>query len=242
MFWGTCTYGIEICGRSPCGPGVLPCCPHKKLEQSHLYSGPSDEIRVTYIRKMDDPPMTSILRLPRLSSRWKQGGRDEVHLPSKGWSAWGVPGAAEGLGLEGKVSLCFSPRSRSLPSPSLAHGWSPMGLDLFILVSLMSFLIKCFLGSGGSYWAVSALCLQHTFLSCDSRQKGQMQKRNEGKTVDERQLFHGTSASFVEAICQQNFDWRVCGLHGTSFGKGKGEGGLQQNPASLHCPGHRKPF
>ncbi|XP_036086717.1 protein mono-ADP-ribosyltransferase PARP12 [Rousettus aegyptiacus] len=51
-------------------------------------------------------------------------------------------------------------------------------------------------------------------------QKGQMQKRNEGKTVDERQLFHGTSASFVEAICQQNFDWRVCGLHGTSFGKG----------------------
>ncbi|KAM5255444.1 protein mono-ADP-ribosyltransferase PARP12 [Ctenodactylus gundi] len=51
-------------------------------------------------------------------------------------------------------------------------------------------------------------------------QKGQMQKRNEGKEVDERQLFHGTSVSFVEAICQQNFDWRICGLHGTSYGKG----------------------
>nr|XP_027807938.1 protein mono-ADP-ribosyltransferase PARP12 [Marmota flaviventris] len=51
-------------------------------------------------------------------------------------------------------------------------------------------------------------------------QKGQMQKRNEGKEVDERQLFHGTSTNFVDAICQQNFDWRVCGLHGTSFGKG----------------------
>ncbi|KAK2499566.1 hypothetical protein MC885_005836 [Smutsia gigantea] len=51
-------------------------------------------------------------------------------------------------------------------------------------------------------------------------QKGQMQKRNGGKVVDERQLFHGTSASFVDAICQQNFDWRVCGLHGTSYGKG----------------------
>ncbi|XP_037370268.1 protein mono-ADP-ribosyltransferase PARP12 [Talpa occidentalis] len=51
-------------------------------------------------------------------------------------------------------------------------------------------------------------------------QRGQMQKRNGGKTVDERQLFHGTSASFVDAICQQNFDWRVCGLHGTSYGKG----------------------
>lgn len=51
-------------------------------------------------------------------------------------------------------------------------------------------------------------------------QKGQMQKKNGGKAVDERQLFHGTSASFVDAICQQNFDWRICGLHGTSYGKG----------------------
>ncbi|XP_008569713.1 PREDICTED: poly [ADP-ribose] polymerase 12, partial [Galeopterus variegatus] len=51
-------------------------------------------------------------------------------------------------------------------------------------------------------------------------QKGQMQKQNGGKAVDERQLFHGTSSSFVDAICQQNFDWRVCGLHGTSYGKG----------------------
>ncbi|XP_052029448.1 protein mono-ADP-ribosyltransferase PARP12 [Apodemus sylvaticus] len=51
-------------------------------------------------------------------------------------------------------------------------------------------------------------------------QKGQMQKQNGGKEVDERQLFHGTSTNFVDAICQQNFDWRVCGLHGTSYGKG----------------------
>ncbi|XP_058537295.1 protein mono-ADP-ribosyltransferase PARP12 [Ochotona princeps] len=51
-------------------------------------------------------------------------------------------------------------------------------------------------------------------------QKMQMQKQNGGKAVDERQLFHGTSHSFVDAICQQNFDWRICGLHGTSYGKG----------------------
>nr|XP_036284518.1 protein mono-ADP-ribosyltransferase PARP12 isoform X1 [Pipistrellus kuhlii]KAF6338350.1 poly(ADP-ribose) polymerase family member 12 [Pipistrellus kuhlii] len=51
-------------------------------------------------------------------------------------------------------------------------------------------------------------------------QTGQMQKRNGGKAVDERQLFHGTSTDFVDAICQQNFDWRICGLHGTSYGKG----------------------
>ncbi|XP_004714092.2 protein mono-ADP-ribosyltransferase PARP12 [Echinops telfairi] len=51
-------------------------------------------------------------------------------------------------------------------------------------------------------------------------QKGQMQKRLGRTLVDERQLFHGTSACFVDAICQQNFDWRICGLHGTSYGKG----------------------
>lgn len=80
-----------------------------------------------------------------------------------------------------------------------------------------------FLGVSGPYLVASTFCL-HTFLSLDSRQKGQMQKRNGGKVVDERQLFHGTSASIVDAICQQNFDWRICGLHGTSYGKGKGEG------------------
>lgn len=48
-----------------------------------------------------------------------------------------------------------------------------------------------------------------------------MQKRNGRKMVDERQLFHGTSTGLVDAICQQNFDWRVSGLHGTSYGKGK---------------------
>ncbi|KAJ6660025.1 hypothetical protein lerEdw1_018223 [Lerista edwardsae] len=52
------------------------------------------------------------------------------------------------------------------------------------------------------------------------RQKGQMKKANGGKDVDERSLFHGTSKSHVDAICQQNFDWRICGVHGTAYGKG----------------------
>ncbi|XP_078232347.1 protein mono-ADP-ribosyltransferase PARP12 isoform X2 [Pogona vitticeps] len=51
-------------------------------------------------------------------------------------------------------------------------------------------------------------------------QKEQMKKANGGKDVDERQLFHGTSKSHVDAICQQNFDWRICGVHGTAYGKG----------------------
>ncbi|KAM7180413.1 protein mono-ADP-ribosyltransferase PARP12-like isoform 1-T1 [Macrochelys suwanniensis] len=51
-------------------------------------------------------------------------------------------------------------------------------------------------------------------------QKEQMQKTSGGKDVCERLLFHGTSKKQIDAICQQNFDWRICGLHGTAYGKG----------------------
>ncbi|KAG9328900.1 hypothetical protein JZ751_009443, partial [Albula glossodonta] len=52
-------------------------------------------------------------------------------------------------------------------------------------------------------------------------QKELMQKKNEGKGVDQQLLFHGTEWSLVPAICEQNFDWRICGVHGTHYGKGK---------------------
>ncbi|XP_060101626.1 protein mono-ADP-ribosyltransferase PARP12-like [Heteronotia binoei] len=51
-------------------------------------------------------------------------------------------------------------------------------------------------------------------------QKEQMKKANGGKDVDEKLLFHGTTKKHVDAICQQNFDWRICGVHGTAYGKG----------------------
>ncbi|XP_041901490.1 protein mono-ADP-ribosyltransferase PARP12-like isoform X2 [Corvus kubaryi] len=51
-------------------------------------------------------------------------------------------------------------------------------------------------------------------------QKEKMKKLNKLKGVDERLLFHGTSPSHVSAICEQNFDWRLCGAHGTMYGKG----------------------
>ncbi|XP_061677949.1 protein mono-ADP-ribosyltransferase PARP12 isoform X2 [Syngnathoides biaculeatus] len=52
------------------------------------------------------------------------------------------------------------------------------------------------------------------------RQRDQMKKRNGGKPVSEQYLFHGTSANFINDICEQNFDWRISGIHGTAFGKG----------------------
>ncbi|XP_017660157.1 PREDICTED: poly [ADP-ribose] polymerase 12-like isoform X2 [Lepidothrix coronata] len=51
-------------------------------------------------------------------------------------------------------------------------------------------------------------------------QKEKMKKVNKSKRVDERLLFHGTDPSHVSAICEQNFDWRLCGTHGTMYGKG----------------------
>ncbi|NXX38338.1 PAR12 polymerase, partial [Tricholaema leucomelas] len=51
-------------------------------------------------------------------------------------------------------------------------------------------------------------------------QKEQMKKLNKLKCVDERLLFHGTNPSHIPAICEQNFDWRICGTHGTMYGKG----------------------
>ena len=33
-------------------------------------------------------------------------------------------------------------------------------------------------------------------------------------------LYHGTSHEVADAICFQNFDFRLCGRHGTMYGKG----------------------
>ncbi|XP_025031535.1 poly [ADP-ribose] polymerase 12-like isoform X3 [Python bivittatus] len=69
-----------------------------------------------------------------------------------------------------------------------------------------------------STWDQSALPdIGYKFVS---RQREQMKKLNRGKEIDERFLFHGTSTSHLYDICRQNFDWRICGTHGTLYGKG----------------------
>lgn len=45
-------------------------------------------------------------------------------------------------------------------------------------------------------------------------------KANDVPPKEMPQLFHGTTADVVDAICQQGFDWRMCGKHGTVYGKG----------------------
>ena len=48
-----------------------------------------------------------------------------------------------------------------------------------------------------------------------------MRKQNGGRCVAERKLFHGTDSKYIDAICGSNFDWRICGTHGTAYGKGE---------------------
>ena len=47
-----------------------------------------------------------------------------------------------------------------------------------------------------------------------------MRTNNGGRNVREEKLFHGTNSGHVDAICLTNFDWRICGTHGTAFGTG----------------------
>ncbi|TRY82709.1 hypothetical protein DNTS_018771, partial [Danionella cerebrum] len=47
-----------------------------------------------------------------------------------------------------------------------------------------------------------------------------MRRSRTGGNVPERQLFHGTDSKHVEVICRENFDWRICGVNGTAYGKG----------------------
>ncbi|CAN2390685.1 Zinc finger CCCH-type antiviral [Pristimantis euphronides] len=51
-------------------------------------------------------------------------------------------------------------------------------------------------------------------------QKEQMKKTHQGQDVKEIRLFHGTEKMHIDAICNQNFDWRICGTHGTVYGQG----------------------
>ncbi|KAL5006405.1 hypothetical protein ScPMuIL_015211 [Solemya velum] len=53
-----------------------------------------------------------------------------------------------------------------------------------------------------------------------SVKKLEMVQDSDGHAVDERELFHGTNSSVVDAICRRGFDWRVSGKNGTSFGQG----------------------
>lgn len=48
-----------------------------------------------------------------------------------------------------------------------------------------------------------------------------MKKNNGGKNSRELLLFHGTDSKYLDSICKDNFDWRLCGKNGTIYGEGE---------------------
>ncbi|XP_066445304.1 protein mono-ADP-ribosyltransferase PARP11-like [Eleutherodactylus coqui] len=52
------------------------------------------------------------------------------------------------------------------------------------------------------------------------RKKAQLKKKKGLSEIAEEMLFHGTSNESANAICIQNFDWRINGIHGAVYGKG----------------------
>jgi len=50
--------------------------------------------------------------------------------------------------------------------------------------------------------------------------KRKMIKQLGANTLNELQLFHGTSQHVIPKIISKGFDWRLCGKNGTAYGKG----------------------
>ena len=61
------------------------------------------------------------------------------------------------------------------------------------------------------------LVLQDLLFSRHSK-KDKLKRRTD--SLNEKFLYHGTAPNIVEAICAQNFDFRLHGHNGTRFGKG----------------------
>lgn len=55
---------------------------------------------------------------------------------------------------------------------------------------------------------------------CRKKQNMRLIARRNRQAVDEKNLFHGTSPDSVEAICKQNFDWRLHGRNASKYGEG----------------------
>ncbi|XP_077123261.1 zinc finger CCCH-type antiviral protein 1-like isoform X3 [Ranitomeya variabilis] len=144
------------------------------------------------------------------------------------------------LSFEDVKLLRGSTRSAAAKSP-LRSGTSPMNTDIFpkiwdpeampeigckkVLVSHTSSefseIVTSFSKTVSGHEVKRMWRLQNpTLWQVFQWQKEQMKKLNQGRDVKEIRSFHGTERTHIETICSQNFDWRICGTHGTVYGQG----------------------
>jgi poly [ADP-ribose] polymerase 7/11/12/13 len=60
-------------------------------------------------------------------------------------------------------------------------------------------------------------------------------ERDSNRPVVERNLFHGTCRNVVDSICRNNFDWRLCGAHGTMYGQGMFYASANDRVSHIFC-------
>ncbi|XP_069618955.1 protein mono-ADP-ribosyltransferase PARP12-like isoform X3 [Ranitomeya imitator] len=144
------------------------------------------------------------------------------------------------LSFEDVKLLRGSTRSAAAKSP-LKSGTSPMSTDIYpkswdpeampeigckkVLVSNTSSefseIVSSFFKTVSGHEVKRMWRLQNpTLWQVFQWQKEQMKKVNPGRDVKEIRSFHGTERTHIETICSQNFDWRICGTHGTVYGQG----------------------
>ncbi|KAL2096505.1 hypothetical protein ACEWY4_008653 [Coilia grayii] len=133
--------------------------------------------------------------------------------------------------LESSTALPLSPTS-VLPPKVFPETWLPMSPSLdFLQVpvsredrsyrTVYSLFHKTV--SETRFRILKIMRVQNPFLWEKYKRKKEYMSRRMSEVdrmLNERHLFHGTSADVVEGICKHNFDPRVCGKHATMFGQG----------------------
>ncbi|NXJ77773.1 PAR12 polymerase, partial [Trogon melanurus] len=121
------------------------------------------------------------------------------------------------------------PRDSSIPNQSCPAHWDPSALpdigykavNISDKTSEYDTIKQLFYQTMKKYSILKIERIQNPSLwKVFQWQKEQMKRENGGKEVSEKLLFHGTQISHMKAICVHNFDWRICGSNGTSYGKG----------------------
>lgn len=137
----------------------------------------------------------------------------------------------------GKQDLCGIASSRTAERPphsaslqgnvSLPNEWTPMTDDQEVVTVLLDSSSEqyCqgqreFLKTMNGRTIHKIDRIQNVDLWESYSRKFSKLSRKLGTPPEVRHLFHGTSETSAKAICQQGFDWRLCGVHGTAYGKG----------------------
>lgn len=119
---------------------------------------------------------------------------------------------------------------KRLPDSCIPSHWSPVPCEQYTHISLSTLskefeeVEQLFRKSMKREMKIEKISrVQNRFMwETYCRKKENMIEKAKGdqRKVNEKRLFHGTNPRSVEAICKNNFDWRLNGKNATAYGKG----------------------